>query len=166
MAAIVKYEPDTEKNQQSISDENIDERILRLLGLEDVFDIDYDTYMTLLREAIAKGSFGDNKLPDEELAVLANERKRVRSKTGRFKIKNKKVKIEIQKDPSGSSKVISSDKLLPSGKDSALSSSEERKEKKERESEDSIFKSIFASLDNIYSVLKESLKKIERKNLN
>ena len=50
MAAIVKYEPDTEKNQQSISDENIDERILRLLGLEDVFDIDYDTYMTLLRE--------------------------------------------------------------------------------------------------------------------
>ena len=70
MAAIVKYEPDTEKNQQSISDENIDERILRLLGLEDVFDIDYDTYMTLLREAIAKGSFGDNKLPDEELASL------------------------------------------------------------------------------------------------
>jgi len=159
MAAIVKYEPDTEKNQQSISDENIDERILRLLGLEDVFDIDYDTYMTLLREAIAKGSFGDNKLPDEELAVLANERKRVRSKTGRFKIKNKKVKIEIQKDPSGSSTVIRSDKLLSPGKDSNLSSSEERKEKKERESEDSIFKSIFASLDNIYSVLKESFKK-------
>ena len=70
MAAIVKYEPDTEKNQQSISDENIDERILRLLGLEDVFDIDYDTYMTLLREAIAKGSFGDNKLPDEEFLSL------------------------------------------------------------------------------------------------
>ena len=32
--------------------EKIDERILRLLGLEDVFDIDYDTYLTLLKEAI------------------------------------------------------------------------------------------------------------------
>ena len=159
MAAIVKYEPDTEKNQQSISDENIDERILRLLGLEDVFDIDYDTYMTLLREAIAKGSFGDNKLPDEELAVLANERKRVRSKTGRFKIKNKKVKVEIQKEPSGPSKVVDPSKLLPAGKTSEISPSEERKEKKERESEDSIFNSIFGSLDNIFSILKESFKK-------
>ena len=67
--------------------EQIDERILRLLGLEDVFDLDYDTYMTLLREAMVKGA---NKLPQEELALLANERKRIRGIEGRFKPEPKK----------------------------------------------------------------------------
>lgn len=71
--------------------ETIDERILRLLGLEEVFDLDYDTYLTLLKEAIVKGSFGGNKIPDEELAILANERKRIRGKTGRFKAKKQKI---------------------------------------------------------------------------
>lgn len=68
--------------------EKIDERILRLLGLEDVFDLDYDTYLTLLKEAIVTGA---NKLPQEELAILANERKRVRGKKGRFKPKKEKI---------------------------------------------------------------------------
>lgn len=71
--------------------EKIDERILRLLGLEDVFDLDYDTYLTELKEAIVKGSFGKNKIPDEELALLANERKRIRGKKGRFKPKKEKI---------------------------------------------------------------------------
>lgn len=68
--------------------EKIDERILRLLGLEDVFDLDYDTYLTLLKEAIVKGA---NKLPQEELSLLANERKRIRGKKGRFKPKGQKI---------------------------------------------------------------------------
>lgn len=68
--------------------EKIDERILRLLSLEDVFDIDYDTYLTLLKEAIVTGS---KKLPEEELALLANERKRIRGKKGRFKPKKDKI---------------------------------------------------------------------------
>ncbi len=68
--------------------EKIDERILRLLGLEDVFDIDYDTYLTLLKEVIVAGS---KKLPQEELALLANERKRIRGKKGRFKPKKEKI---------------------------------------------------------------------------
>ena len=68
--------------------EKIDERILRLLGLEDVFDLDYDTYLTLLKEAIVTGS---KKLPQEELALLANERKRIRGKKGRFSPKKEKI---------------------------------------------------------------------------
>jgi hypothetical protein len=68
--------------------EKIDERILRLLGLEDVFDIDYDTYLTLLKEVIVAGS---KKLPQEELALLANERKRIRGKKGRFSPKKDKI---------------------------------------------------------------------------
>lgn len=68
--------------------EKIDERILRLLGLSDVFDLDYDTYLTLIREAMVSGA---NRFPPEELALLANERKRVRGKKGRFKPKPKKI---------------------------------------------------------------------------
>ena len=36
-----------------VDEEEVDERILRLLGLDDVFDIDYDTYKSLLREKVA-----------------------------------------------------------------------------------------------------------------
>ena len=86
--ALAIYEG-TKKDQ--LVDENIDEEILRLLGLEDVSDLDYDEYKTLLRESIVKGSFGDKKLPDEKLAILANERKRVRDKTGKLKVKNNKI---------------------------------------------------------------------------
>lgn len=71
--------------------ETIDARILRLVGLEDVFDLDYDTYLVLLKEAQVNGK---NKIPAEEQALLANERKRVRGKTGRFKTKSKKIKVE------------------------------------------------------------------------
>lgn len=74
--------------------ETIDERILRLLGLEDVFDLDYDTYDSLLREAIIKSSFGDNKIPEEELALLSNERKRVRGEKGRFKVNTDKITVD------------------------------------------------------------------------
>ena len=37
-------------NDDQLVDEDIDERVLRLLGIEDVFDIDYATYKTLLKE--------------------------------------------------------------------------------------------------------------------
>lgn len=70
--------------------ETIDARILRLVGLEDVFDLDYDTYLILLREAQVKGK---NTLPQEEQAILANERRRIRGKVGRFKPKAKTINV-------------------------------------------------------------------------
>jgi hypothetical protein len=100
--------------------EQIDERILRLLGLEDVFDLDYDTYLTELKEAIVKGSFGNTKLPDEELAMLANERKRIRGKKGRFKPKSQKITADK----------VSSIKLLKGTKKTALIPSAVNKESK------------------------------------
>lgn len=90
--------------------EKIDERILRLLSLEDVFDIDYDTYYTLIREAMV---LGVNKLPQEELAILANERKRVKGKKGRFKPKKEKITAD---------KVATTKLLKGTKKTSALSS--------------------------------------------
>jgi len=73
--------------------ESIDERILRLLGLEDVFDLDYDTYLTLLKEAMVKGRMPKTTIPTEEIEVLTDEYKRVKGKKnkGRFEVKKKKI---------------------------------------------------------------------------
>jgi hypothetical protein len=70
--------------------ETIDERILRLLGLLDVFDLDYETYISLLREKLVEVTASRKKIPAEEFDLLKNEFKRVKGKTGRFKPKKKK----------------------------------------------------------------------------
>lgn len=75
-------------------EEEVDERILRLLGLEDVFDIDYSTYMTLLRAKMAEARMVDNKLSTDESMLLTDEFKRVKGKVGRFKLKRKKISTE------------------------------------------------------------------------
>lgn len=72
--------------------EVIDTRILTLVGLEDVFDLDYDTYRLLLKEVLVKNSLGKIRIPDEERDLLVSEIKRVRgsAKKGRFKVERKK----------------------------------------------------------------------------
>lgn len=77
--------------RDQLVNETIDARILRLVGLEDVFDLDYETYLVLLKEAQVKGK---NTIPVEEQALLANERKRIRGKVGRFKVKSKTIRAE------------------------------------------------------------------------
>lgn len=74
--------------------EEVDERILKLLGLDDVFDIDYSTYMTLLREKMAEARMVDKKLSTEESMLLTDEFKKVKGKVGRFKLKKKKITAE------------------------------------------------------------------------
>jgi len=73
--------------------EEIDVRILRLIGLEDVFDLDYETYLTLLKEAMVKGRMSTKTIPTEEVMLLTEEYRRVKSKKdqGRFGIKKKKI---------------------------------------------------------------------------
>lgn len=122
--------------------EKIDERILRLLGLEDVFDLDYDTYLTLLKEAIVTGS---KKLPQEELALLANERKRVRGKKGRFKPK---------KDKITASKISATKLIKPAKKTLALPPSQISK----TEEGGSGFTGIKKTLDSILGVLGSKFK--------
>lgn len=80
------------KSEDNIVDERIDERILRLLGLEDVTDIDYSTYKTLLRERVAAARMGGSSIPTEEVELVTEEFKRVKSKTGRFKVKKSAIK--------------------------------------------------------------------------
>jgi GH24 family phage-related lysozyme (muramidase) len=74
--------------------EEVDERILKLLGLDDVFDIDYATYMSLLRGKMAEARMVDKKLSTDETMLITDEFKRVKGKVGRFKLKRKKITAE------------------------------------------------------------------------
>ena len=77
----------------STKKEQIDERILRILGLNpEEVEMDYTTYHNALREAMETGS--KSGLPQEELALLVNERRRIRgNREGRFQVKTEKVKL-------------------------------------------------------------------------
>jgi hypothetical protein len=77
--------------QDDLVDKEVDERILRLLGLEEVFDIDYATYLSLLKERMAAARMANSPIPTEETELLTNEFKSVKSKVGRFKIKKKRI---------------------------------------------------------------------------
>ena len=90
--ALAVYVPD--EREEDLVSEQIDERILALLGLEDAIDIDYATYKTLLREKIMEGMMADSKMPTEETEILTEEFKRVKGNTGRFKVKKEKIKFE------------------------------------------------------------------------
>jgi len=128
---------------EELVDEEIDERILNLLGLDEVFDIDYATYKTLLRERMAAGRMSDSSIPTEEIEILTDEFKRVKRNTGRFKVKKKKIKAQdIQKtSPLGKLKGVTQapQKLLPPAKE---------------EPEKSPIDDIIASLNNIIDLLK------------
>jgi len=113
ISAIVKYEG---TKDEDIVDEEINQSILELLGLTDVSDIDYSTYKTLLRERLVAGRMADSEIPTEEVELLTNEYKRVKSKTGRFKVRGKKIKAETfvgeERTKTTATKVDAS-KLLP-----------------------------------------------------
>lgn len=86
--ALALYEGTRETDLVS---ESIDERILRLIGLEDVFDIDYGTYSTLLRERLAAARMTNSEIASDEDELLRDEFRRVRGKVGRFKISKKRI---------------------------------------------------------------------------
>ena len=137
-SALAVYEGDAD---EKMVDEEIDERILTLLGLDDAIGIDYATYKTLLREKMAAGRMADSKIPTEETEILTEEFKKVKRKTGRFKVKKKKIKAQDIKTTSPMKKLggVTAPKLLPPAK-------EEQKD---------YIGDIIKSLDNIIGLLKE-----------
>jgi hypothetical protein len=90
-AALALYEGTRETD---LVDESIDERILKLLGLDDVFDIDYGTYVSLLKERLVASRNFNKKLSTEEDELLVEEFRKVKGKVGRFKIRKKKITAE------------------------------------------------------------------------
>ena len=89
--ALALYEGTKETDLVS---ESIDERILRLLGLEEVFDMDYATYLSLLKEKLLAARMVDAGLPGDENELLTDEFRRVKRKVGRFRIVRKKISSE------------------------------------------------------------------------
>jgi GH24 family phage-related lysozyme (muramidase) len=71
--------------------EQIDERILGLLGLEDEYELSYEEYVRHLKEAMVVSRMSKSKFSTEESELFTNEWKRVKSKKGRFKPKKKKI---------------------------------------------------------------------------
>lgn len=140
-SALVVSEGDGE---DKLVDEEVDERILRLLGLDDAIGIDYATYKTLLRERMAAGRMADSKIPTEETEILTEEFKKVKRKTGRFKVKKKKIKAQDIQTTSPLKKLggVTAPKLLPAAKEA-------------KEEEKDYIGDIIKSLDNIIEILKQ-----------
>lgn len=77
----------------AVNTETIDERILKLLKLEDEFEMSYEEYIRNLREALVAARLTKSRFSSEEAEMLLNEFKRVRGKTGRFTVNVKKFTV-------------------------------------------------------------------------
>jgi hypothetical protein len=77
--------------EEDLVGEDVDERILKIIGEEDAIDIDYGTYQSLLKEEVIKSTLGKSNIAREEEMLLAEEFKRIKGKVGRFKINKKRI---------------------------------------------------------------------------
>ena len=141
-SAISLYEG---TRQDDLVDKEVDERILRLLGLEEVFDIDYATYLTLLKERMVAARMADAQIPTEEAELLTNEFRTVKSKVGRFKIKKKRVSFDGTGGGGATAAISPSRLMLPGG----VSESDETS---------SVDATLLNKLDELLSVVKQDLK--------
>ena len=166
-----QYEQTT--NDEELVEEDIDPRILKLLGLEDVFDFEYGEYKTLIREKLTEldmkaAQKPKDKKTSENQAVLIDEFKRVKRSKGKFKLKSKAVKAEKVVNKSKASKakpITDASKLLPGSggaiqpykkiKADTPEQQEEEKEKEPKEDLSGFFKNLLDSLKDIGSVVKE-----------
>jgi murein DD-endopeptidase MepM/ murein hydrolase activator NlpD len=108
--AVIPKKPD------DLVEEDIDSQILSILGLEEVFDLTYEEYASLLKEAAVKGRMPDSQMTTESIELVTNELKRVRNKTGRFKVKPKKIdinKVLDRKQPTPPGAIVKAQKLIP-----------------------------------------------------
>ena len=90
--ALAVYVPDS--REEDLVSEEIDERILTILGLDDAIDLDYATYKSLLKEKMMAGRMSGSEMPSEETELITDECKRVKANTGRFKVKKNKINFD------------------------------------------------------------------------
>lgn len=104
------------KKPEDLVEEDIDSQILSILGLEDVFDLTYEEYASLLKEASVKGRMTNSQMTTESVELVTEEFKRVKNKTGKFKVKPKKVdinKVMNRRAPTPSGAIVKPQKLIP-----------------------------------------------------
>ena len=138
-------------------EEQIDERVLAILGLQDAFDFTYEEYLTLLKEKAVAARMSQQGMPTESVELITDELKRVKGKTGKFKVKAKKVNIgkivnrtgqaakpSVQLDPT---------KLLPP----AISDSQEEQQEVQKDILDFLKNDLLDALKSINSVVTDIL---------
>jgi len=185
MAETSKTQYEQTTNDENLVEEDISPEILKILGLQDVFDFDYGDYKTLLREKLTeldiKASQSKGKAVDKKISksqtLLTGEFKRVRRSTGKFKVKSQKVKADkfVNKKAesgTGTVKPIDSSKLLPPGgvlakrqpQDAVKPIEKEAEEEPKQKQEDlsNFFKNLLDSLKGISSVVEDLLKILEK----
>jgi hypothetical protein len=163
-------------NNPTNQTEQINSVILRLLGLSNAKEIDYNTYYKTIAKKLSSARMVGARIPEQEEILLREELKRIRPKkdSGRFKIKTKTVKIIDSSIPN-----IQNGQRKLTGKSSALVKATPGKLTKERinpqqssivkfigkstESSNKSFENIQKSLDSIADSLKaeNKLKKKE-----
>jgi hypothetical protein len=105
--------------QQSAVNEDIDPKILEILGLKDVFDFDPDEYILLLKEKMVEGRMSNSSMSTEDVEIITNEFKRVKGLKGsnkKLKVKKQTIKTDKflgKKSLEGKIDNISTQKLLP-----------------------------------------------------
>jgi len=147
------------KKPDDLVDEEIDSQILSILGLEDVFDLTYEEYASLLKEAAIKGRMADSQMTTESIELVTNELKRVKGKTGKFKVKPKKVDINkvLNRKPGA---IVKVDNLKSEDRESEKSEEKSDSGELKKEVNDGINK-ILGSLITIKTIL-EKQKTIEK----
>lgn len=151
------------RNDNDLVDEIVDERILRLLGLEDIFDIDYGTYKTLLKERLASARMTNSQIPADEDELIRDEFKRIKSKEGRFKVKKKKITAENIGFKKPSSAIAKYQNIPALSKDLVKPKAEE-KGAEEKPKVEKVDKGLGDSLKSINDTLGKILKSILSQN--
>ena len=138
-------------------EEQIDERILAILGLRDAFDFTYEEYLTLLKEKAVAARMTQQGMTTQSVELVTNELKRVKGKTGKFKVKAKKVNINKVVNRTGqaakTSVQLDPTKLLPP----AIKDSQEEQQEVQKDILDFLKNDLLDALKSINSVVTDVL---------
>ena len=137
--------------------DQIDERVLSILGLQDAFDFTYEEYLTLLKEKAVAARMTQQGMSTESVELITDELKRVKGKTGKFKVKAKKVNINKVVNRTGqaakTSVQLDPTKLLPP----AISDSQEEQQEVQKDILDFLKNDLLDALKSINSVVTDIL---------
>ena len=155
-ALAVISKPDRTKQETLVGDD-IDPEILSALGIGDATDLDYGEYSSLLKEKMVANQMGSGMGLDQ--GKLRDEFKRVRGKTGKFTVKNQKIKAETfvsnKKKPSSSARVVTPIPLLPGQVDEDI--------KPERQSFDKTIALLAGKLNSVDSNVRQTTENLQKK---
>ena len=136
VTAIVKSIGKSNKQKStSAKQDDIDPRILELLGIEDYeAELDYEDYAVLLKEAMVKRTIGGSEEKEGDTELLKGELKRARSSSGKFKPKKKTVKASNfvgRNETTGQAAQQASGKITTLGRDQEQVRTEIKQERQE-----------------------------------